>query len=1694
MPKGKPKARFSDLYSDEDSSEAEQRRMAPKSVPHARGGIWEVKDQHKTGTHWDNMHHVDLRRAAEDAGLYKKDMSKVEMIHVLADKDRAEEIERRAIEAEERRRRRQAEARERKKQREMLRKKKDRRERREANEDYVSDTTEDDPDGFNVQSDGDSLSTTTPTTTTRSIGPIYPAQRLRIYEWPHVGMPPLNPSRSSISPISPTGRFRPEVKPELLPMKLPYAVMKLVTTHTKEKLELPGRQYSEEVGPDFVLSLTEHTKDCARNGVMYGQLERAVVESGAKWAERTHIQWWNGRMYFNLPPRGASKKNLADVYAKWKKKKEVNRFVTKKGRGINKVDPKRNAAQRLKDQRQKMLDVWAVSEHRPPICYMPSYLDYPLLDDDDEVEKSVENLFYIRFLDMELPHYYFWTVPGEWEDPTVPNPEWLETEVVEAHDRHHAHVLAERYGQPSTGKRNTQASNGFPQRPKKMLVKRTPVPRKFRPSVTPPKTSKYKAALWAFEKDLYHKGWATVLKESRERWIHDGKNNEWMRLIKNLPMLHPAGNLPIAPPINAPRGISSLAEKFAAIEVPSDQRFIQAIVGDEPWTRDDDAYWTVVDIPDVMEIDDQDSLHRAMDDTHIPSALERRTSEVSDWISGIPTSPHSPSRPPFRRPSTPNVNSANRREIERLVWEDRFLHSIDSDVAMYSTIERMPVTELKEYIHNMIQSRQHSQRRQSSLRNCAICLQSDGTLDVREQREHLSTHYEDAGHSCPFCGIPWQTWSSELIATHIFWHDGRRNSEVVLPGQRRSTAESLGLDALYAVPKTKRRSSSRIRDREAELRGNQVFTPTAKRKMSKVSFSPVTVERRVAYNDYGDETAEDADVSSMNTTPMSPRRSSLRSADTSSKARQPKSVLKVDTGLRPLRKSQSSGSTLRLDEDKRVSDGSFHSPSTPSAHITSPELHSTRIRRRPSGTDPHAVWKPRQHSTSGSDHVPSPPLHLVQRYPDGHPNAAWNPRKASKSSFESLEFYTGKKVPTKGKGKGKWAVAEIQDDEAAISLERKSSNSTTSKTRSAGGNGKRKAAALDDDGVVYEAVPESASSYEYVTFQVPKKRSNAADPTSRNRPSPLSPSTTKERPVKKRKTAAKGKAKAAGKTPRIEIGETPQVMQQLAPTSTEDSHFASTMSNASSGSDMRRSSDLSTEGWAVIATQPLKKRPRGVLQRRSSSATGLRGSNDGNNYEGDGYIPFDNDPISEDNDTDVLTGNPFAPPPKKGKAKATSKRKKAPKKTAKSKPKSTKEIALDLRKATEASDLALRHSARDKKTILGRPHIAPLIIAPAIRWTRSAKKSKGEQTEADEAPSTASSSGGLIDILEPPTPSPQQAPPKSRKRANNKKSNVNEASLETAGEDDHETPHNYARGRRSSAPTPSPSLVSHRDSTTTSSPTSQRNSNNNNNKATAKSTPKPGLDIEATKKRHSYDVPFSDPRALVPPNTPADGLLRRQRRNSQAMVEVEVPLDVGQLRHKIGNVKTTRGGLVRDIPATAGRAKGKPRGISVRKSREVERRVEVEREVARVAAVERERVKSAAEVGDVRGGKRKRDDVVEMSRDLDAPVVKRVREDGESALKDVKNPAMSVAAAAAAPITPKKSTPARRTSTRLAVAAGKMDVENGVADPNPLLKTPTKASAKVAAARRASGRVIKPAAQKVGKSASAAKKGRSRNK
>lgn len=1156
MPKGKPKARNPGLYTEEDSEVRHQRNMAPQAAPHKRGGTHCLKDEHRTNTHWDDKNYQELQFAAREAGIWRKDMPKWRMIQELANKDREDARAGFRVRKEAARKRKAEEERRR---REKEKKKRAREARRVAGEE-VSGTSDEEPIaaheniGFGQLLTEDDW-TQSSTTTQASLSPIFPAQKLRIYEWPYSHMPSSNPLHNPTSPPGTVGKH----VPELLPRKVPYIAMDVVTTVSNENLQLPGRAMPDEVKPDYVLMLSEHTRHCARNGILFGQLANAVIERAADWAARTQLQWWNGRMYFNLPPR-KSKASLQDVYSKWKQKKYLRSKVQlTRGIGITKPELKKKEEQRLKDRRDKIIEVYAASEHRPLICYVPSYMDFPLLDDDEEMEKRADNLFYVRFRNMALPHYYFWTSPGEWEDPTIPNPDWIQIEA---------------QNQPITDTMEAEGAAG--QRgTRRVLVKRSPVPRNFLASAQPPKASKYKTAVWAIERDLYHNGWANVMYVYRDKWLREGKEKEWRRLIADLPILFPSGNLPTAPPVSVPGYVSSLAEKFAAVDVPSPQWQVQPVRGDESWTRDDQAYWTLVDIPEaISESGIQQELLRTMSPAE-ESALNRRLSEVAAWITNTVSPYQSPTTSPTRplRVPTSPTSPSGIRTAEREAWEELFLKNVEAEAALLSQIEQMPVTELKHSLYALM----NEVRRQSwSEDRCSVCLKSLNTADQDATRAHYDAHRKEADAVCPFCDMYWVGLNSEMKAAHIFYHDMEKR-----PNRwRRSSANPFPSQPLYAIPKKGKSTTPSEQHESAE-----VAAGPSRRRDSKVTFSPVTVEKRVGYNDTEEDPGMDADLSSVAMT--SPRRSSLRKLPPKTKTslKTPCSANTVTKRIAPPRLRTASLSSMSLDssnnpEGKKrkpnLPQQSYREPSTPSTHIESPKLPAARGGRPYPSDHPLAAWDPMKHSTSGSDHVASPYLPQFPHYPPGHPDATYDPRKASQSSYESLEWIPRRRAAREKKaieanGQVRKGTAAGKGDQSKKGTKQKMSGPASTQARIQ--KRKRK---LDPS--YRDVSPSSCSRSPVFAYRRPR-----ADPPYRNVQEPSSPSTGDERPAKRRKT---------GK-PRIKIRETQALLQELAPSGQETAHSDSTASNFSSVSDHWRSTALVTPDLDVT------KKPKTGIRRKA---------------------------------------------------------------------------------------------------------------------------------------------------------------------------------------------------------------------------------------------------------------------------------------------------------------------------------------------------------------------------------------------------------------------------------------------------------------------------------------------------------------
>jgi hypothetical protein len=796
MPKRKERAeQLADLNETAEAYHAAKRaRPAPQAAAHRRGGTHGVKDEHLTGTEWD---HVDRRglqealKARSDRGIWKKDLPKHEMARRLADDDRREAQATRRLEQENNERMNELRKRKAKEMEEKARRKAEKQKRRDRGEDVSSDSDDRRPreNQFGVgemlsDSSLDKLSESTTITSPTSIPPLYPHERLRIFEWSHAEFPSEDPPEELWSP---SGREREGVEEELVPANLPYAVMKLITTFTGETLELPGRQYPENIGQDFVPKLSQYMMNCARNGIMVGALRKAVIERAEDWAERTHVQYWNGRMYLELPGR-TSTVPLPEVFKKWEHKKKAHRYVPK-GTTVKRKTRAEKLQQHKREKRQKMLDIFASSEYRPPICYAPVDLDYPNVYTDDEGPRELENLYYVRFPGMDLPHYYFWTRRYEWADPTVPNPNWMSAKIQdEALEREEENQqerkLEEEANRPHVRRGYKEdKSRPYALNRSKMRVKKKSVPRKFQPGQKRlPKTSKFKAALWAVERQLYQDSLQAVLNKYRDTWLDEGKEQTWRLLSENLPKLYPSGQMPEAPPVHTEEVPPSVAEKIASMEAPSASRPVSPLRGDEPWTRDDDEYWNVVDAPRrrVSEADIQDELLRSMSvvGRRYPrrqSALYRRASEglygttddhapgLNGWLQG--TSPSYTSSQ-WEDDMMPSIDGRDYRDIERYQWEQRFRafaaenapedpqhlrssYMLRRGSSTADLHDPMPISELKWKIYNLTRpSQDHGE-------HCRVCLEPLDKTDVASVYEHYQRHHDDTSSRCPFCDMTW---------------------------------------------------------------------------------------------------------------------------------------------------------------------------------------------------------------------------------------------------------------------------------------------------------------------------------------------------------------------------------------------------------------------------------------------------------------------------------------------------------------------------------------------------------------------------------------------------------------------------------------------------------------------------------------------------------------------------------------------------------------------------------------------------------------------------------------------------------------------------------------------------------------------------------------------------------------------------
>ncbi|KAF2279386.1 uncharacterized protein EI97DRAFT_455639 [Westerdykella ornata] len=1136
-----------------------RRKSNNPAVSHRRGATHGVKDEHRTHTKWDHFGRTALEEELRSRpGLYRKDLRKHEIARLLADDDKAK---RKAAMQRMKEKKKQFVARQKQEKEEQKKKKREtkvragkgvqRETQKEAGVEISHNSSEEEQVG-GAEKFGDVLEDETTESETHTpvsvASPVFTNSRLRLFEWPDQDLPPSD---------APQSLYGVQGEQEIQPYSIPYAVMALVTTLTEETIQLPGSTYPDGIGAEFVPKLTQYVMNAARNGVLVGTLRKAVIESGESWTERTQVQWWNGRMYFRLPPR-TSTAPLPSIRGRKLKSTKV-----KTGR----------TPQTQRDKRLEMLQNYASSEYRPPIGFSPVFLEYPDPHDDDvNGPRTLGNLFYIRFPGMDLPHYYFWTRPNEWRDPTTPNPAWLPAKTLDDAMEHGDSLERDRVLHEDDTKQlcDRRASHADRLRPyglelNQIRVKKEGMQRKFHcsPRRLSPMSSKFDAAVRDMERQLYEDGLAAVLQRCREQALEDGKHQHWYVLIDNMVRLYPSGELPKTPPVHLDQVPRSLAEKIASIYVPNPSRPASPIQGDEPWTRNDDEYWDVVEVPKgspsgsgLFETDIQQELLRAADSdtelrgdstnrrrfSHRSSTTSilgaKRLTELDAWVQSLQPASEEPKRESTAMNSTPLDKAV--RAAEREWWEGVFeqaqadaagasrsqhrslrSHSIvtgDNFLTKYAIpgqdaqAHSLSVAGLKWQLHTLMN--QHLKHETQ----CRVCFEPLEQGDVEAVRRHYQRHYDEADAKCPFCDMEWGMLDSEWKASHIFTHDFDDSVH-----QRRRSSIPV---ALYSIPRRRSLKGKvhevRIPASSSSPQRKQTESIPPERRRSKVHFSPRVVEKRIPYNDNKLEEGEDADVSGV--VAPNPRKSSLKRAGMGRRS----SVLDSGKGTERVTKTKKKKAVrtnkavrTRTSAQRRTSlelDPTVISPTSASDHISSPELHL--MRRRPKN-HPEAAWDPRRHSDSGSSHVPSPYLPpSMKRYDKDHPDAAFDPRRWSTSGTEGLEPIVRKKGKKKKASEGNKAQGKGMTKPKAATRAKQSSATATK------GKGKAKV----DKKAATERGPDPFAIDTYLH----RKVSDSEEPYL---PSPSASSTTtisSLAPSLSSVTARKGKGKARPKSKAID--------------------------------------------------------------------------------------------------------------------------------------------------------------------------------------------------------------------------------------------------------------------------------------------------------------------------------------------------------------------------------------------------------------------------------------------------------------------------------------------------------------------------------------------------------------------------------
>lgn len=626
--KGKAK-REREKSAKEDNIALSAGAAAPKLKKQRIGTTHQVKEEDRTGTKWDNENYETLRGECRERGLLHKNLKKAQLAKQLAEDDARNDV----AAVEKRRQETQQKIQEEVEKAERIAQREQQRNegRNETDKGYLINLYGGGITGELVTLSDTATKTNTATRSSMSspYHPNIPYQTLSVFEWPYPELPSPSPPKTPTTP-----HYDPDSPMHLIastpltqPVRMKYKCMFLQTTKSNEGVVLPGKKTPPNLSPDFVPRLSPEAVQAARNGVRIKQLRRTKIDSGEDWNKRTQLQWWNGGMFledFQIPKEWdadqpslseAPSPGAAETTSSTSWSKSVSRSKPRSRSRSKKLQPKAKSqlksrparGRNTSERNRKQLTLEATSStirSKNPVLYLPACLD---MDNDDGFPHTLDRLFYITYLDQEMPHFFFWTRPGDWEDPTQEN---LEYDIWKAQDRENAKIeedildsqRAQREKDNAWDRAEDLKSNMIWFQPVPLSSTRVRV-RKPGMTLDPIGTdlkyySKFKdpelkRAICVAEEMLIRKDLKCTLSALRKRYKGDARDHEhWDRLTERLPRLYPAGKLPEAPPVHVKEmQDGSVAWKIAELEYGQPPSLLR---GDKPWTRNDDKYWDIV--------------------------------------------------------------------------------------------------------------------------------------------------------------------------------------------------------------------------------------------------------------------------------------------------------------------------------------------------------------------------------------------------------------------------------------------------------------------------------------------------------------------------------------------------------------------------------------------------------------------------------------------------------------------------------------------------------------------------------------------------------------------------------------------------------------------------------------------------------------------------------------------------------------------------------------------------------------------------------------------------------------------------------------------------------------------------------------------------------------------------------------------